>query len=106
MAYLALAILSEVVATTLLPLTQAFTRLAPSVGCIAGYIAAFYFLSLATAAGMNSATAYAIWCGVGIVLLALVQALIGNVPNVATVIGMLLIVTGVTVINLAGSVSH
>ncbi len=106
MGYLAIAIISEVIATTLLPITNGFTKLLPSVGCAAGYASAFYFLSLATAGGMNSSTAYAIWCGVGIVLIALVQAVLGNVPNANTVLGILLIIGGVTMINLSGGVTH
>lgn len=106
MGYLAIAIISEVIATTLLPLTVGFTRLIPSIGCALGYACAFYFLSLATAGGLSSSTAYAIWCGLGIVLIALVQALGGNIPNVNTIIGILLIVGGVVMINLGGGVAH
>lgn len=46
-----------------------------------GYVSAFYFLSLATSAGMPSSTAYAIWCGAGIILVAFVQAVMGNMPK-------------------------
>ncbi|CAM4136411.1 DMT family transporter [Vibrio agarivorans] len=106
MFYLAIAIISEVIATTLLPFTNGFTKFAPSVGCALGYAAAFYFLSLATASGMSSSTAYAIWCGVGIVLIALVQAMFGKVPNGQVIVGLLLIVSGVTMINLGGNISH
>ncbi|MDG3086491.1 SMR family transporter [Vibrio hannami] len=106
MGYLAIAIISEVIATTLLPLTQGFTKLMPSLGTAAGYAGAFYFLSLATAGGMSSSTAYAIWCGTGIVLIALVQAVLGNIPNANTMIGILLIVGGVTMINMGGGVAH
>ncbi|WP_375749113.1 DMT family transporter [Vibrio sp. HN007] len=102
MGYLAIAIVSEVLATTLLPLTNGFTKVMPSIGCAAGYAGAFYFLSLATAGGMSSATAYAIWCGAGIALIALVQVLLGNIPNAHTIIGVLLIIGGVTMINMGG----
>ncbi|MCW8330844.1 SMR family transporter [Photobacterium sp. SDRW27] len=103
---LALAIVSEVAATTLLPMTLGFSKILPSIGCAIGYVCAFYFLSLATAAGMSSATAYAIWCGAGIILVAFVQALMGNIPNMNTVLGMIMIVSGVVLINLGGNVSH
>ncbi len=106
MGYLAIAIISEVIATTLLPLTKGFTNPLASFGCAAGYASAFYFLSLATASGMSSSTAYAIWCGCGIVLIALVQALLGNSPNTHAVLGILFIIGGVTMINLGGNVSH
>jgi len=106
MIYLAIAIISEVIATTLLPVTNGFTKLLPSIGCAAGYGAAFYYLSLATASGMSSSTAYAIWCGVGIVLIALVQALLGKLPNAQTILGLVFIISGVMLINLGGNVSH
>jgi small multidrug resistance pump len=45
-AYLLIAIIAEVTATSSLKASQGFTRLLPSVVVIIGYGAAFYFLSL------------------------------------------------------------
>ncbi|ABV36127.1 small multidrug resistance protein [Shewanella sediminis HAW-EB3] len=97
--YLAIAIISEVIATTLLPITMGFTRILPSLACVIGYGSAFYFLSLATA-HIPTAVAYAIWCGAGIVLIALIGALQGNMPNLDTIFGMVLIIIGVSLINM------
>ncbi|WP_076408467.1 multidrug efflux SMR transporter [Shewanella sp. UCD-KL12] len=97
--YLSIAIVSEVIATTLLPATHGFTRILPTLGCAIGYASAFYFLSLATT-DIPTAVAYAIWCGAGIVLIALIGAIKGGIPNMDTIFGMILIVIGVALINM------
>ncbi|MPY21373.1 QacE family quaternary ammonium compound efflux SMR transporter [Shewanella psychropiezotolerans] len=97
--YLSIAIISEVIATTLLPVTLGFTRILPSLGCAIGYASAFYFLSLATA-NIPTAVVYAIWCGAGIVLIALIGAIRGDIPNMDTIFGMILIIIGVSLINM------
>ena len=65
--YLLLAIVSEVVATSALKSSESFSRLWPSVLTVVGYGVAFYLLSL-TLREMPVGIAYAIWSGVGIVL--------------------------------------
>ncbi len=101
--YLAVAIASEVVGTTALKSAEGFTRLGPSAIVVAGYGSAFYFLSLCLerfAVGI----AYAIWSGVGIVLIALLGLLVhGQKLDFPAVAGMGLIVAGVAVINLWSS---
>ena len=69
--FLAMAIFSEVVATSSLKSTEGFTNLIPSVIVLVGYSAAFYFLSL-TLNEIPVGIAYAIWSGVGIVGIAIV----------------------------------
>ena len=71
--YLAVAILSEVVATSALNASQGFTRFWPSAVTVAGYCLAFYFLSL-TLRTVPMGIAYAVWAGTGIVLIALAGA--------------------------------
>ena len=66
-----LAIICEVVATSALKQTEQFTRLVPSLISIAGYAAAFYLLSIVMRS-IPIGISYAIWSGVGIVLVALV----------------------------------
>ncbi|MBB5707123.1 small multidrug resistance pump [Sphingopyxis panaciterrulae] len=70
-AYLFIAILSEVVATSFMKESDGFTRLGPSLITLVGYGIAFYFLSL-TLRDVPTGVAYAIWSGVGIVLIAAV----------------------------------
>lgn len=63
--YLAIAILSEVIATSALKASLQFTRLVPSIFVIVGYASSFYFLSL-TLRSIPLGIAYAVWSGVGV----------------------------------------
>ncbi len=99
-AYLAVAIVAEVIATTALRAADGFTQLWPSLISIVGYVVAFYFLSL-TLRSMPVGVAYAIWSGVGIVLISLAGWLIyKQLLDLPALIGMGLIMAGVIVINL------
>ncbi|HWV18953.1 MAG TPA: multidrug efflux SMR transporter [Rhodocyclaceae bacterium] len=105
--YLGIAIVAEVIATSTLKTTENFTRLWPSLIVVAGYGVAFYCLTL-TLKSIPVGVAYAVWSGVGIVLVALVawfwhkQAL-----DLPAIIGMALIVAGVIVMNLfSNSIGH
>jgi len=98
--YLAIAILAEVAATTALKAADGFTRLAPSIIVVIGYGLAFYFLSL-TLRTMALGVVYAIWSGVGIVLISLAGWLIYRQHlDPAAVVGIALIVAGVLVLHL------
>lgn len=97
--FLAIAIVAEVVATTALRAADGFTKLVPSVVSIVGYAVAFYFLSL-TLRTMPVGIAYAIWSGVGIVLISLAGWLIyRQLLDAPAIIGMAMIMGGVVVIN-------
>lgn len=97
--YLFIAILAEVIATSALKSAEGFTKLGPSILVVVGYGAAFYLLSLVLR-HMTVGIAYAIWSGVGIVLVALVgMIMFRETPDVPAVIGMGLIIAGVTVIH-------
>ncbi|WP_367025859.1 SMR family transporter [Methylococcus sp. ANG] len=105
--FLSVAIVSEVIATSALKASEAFSRLWPSTIVIVGYAAAFYFLSL-TLKAIPVGVAYAIWSGVGIVLIALIAwILYGQALDLPAIIGMSLIVAGVVVLNLfSKAISH
>ena len=105
--YLLLAIVSEVVATSALKSSESFSRVWPSVLTVVGYGVAFYLLSL-TLREMPVGIAYAIWSGVGIVLVSLAAVvLFGQKLDLPALIGMGLIVAGVIVINVCSkSVVH
>ena len=97
--YLALAIAAEVAGTTALASSQGFTRPLPSTIVVVGYGTAFYFLSLCLR-HMSVGIAYAIWAGVGIVLIAILGLLVhGQRLDAPAMIGLALIVAGVVVIN-------
>jgi small multidrug resistance pump len=64
-----------------------------------GYVIAFYAMSLALKT-MPVGVAYAIWCGLGIVLVAVVGAVLyREIPDRAAMFGMFLIIAGIVVIN-------
>ncbi|PMS17875.1 QacE family quaternary ammonium compound efflux SMR transporter [Trinickia dabaoshanensis] len=97
--WLAVAIVAEVIGTSALRASEGFTRLAPALIVVAGYGLAFYCLSM-TLKSMPVGIVYAIWSGVGIVLITLVAiVLYRQVPDLAAVAGLSLIVAGVVVLN-------
>lgn len=101
---LAAAIGLELVATTLLKYSDGFTKLAPTAASCLLYIACYLCLAKAGEARINLGVAYALWCGVGIVVTALVSMYVfkeGLSP--AGVVGILLIVAGCIVLNLWGT---
>lgn len=105
--YLAVAIIAEVAATSALKASEEFTKLIPSLIVIVGYAVAFYFMTLVLRTIPVGIT-YAIWAGLGIVLVAIVGTVIyKEIPDIPAVIGMALIVSGVVIINIfSKTVSH
>lgn len=98
--YLAIAIITEVVATTALKASAEFTKLLPSLVVIIGYAISFYYMTLVLRT-LPVGITYAVWSGVGIVLVAVFAALVyRQIPNMAEMIGMGLIILGVIVIHL------
>ncbi|WP_439587587.1 DMT family transporter [Hydrogenophaga sp.] len=101
--YLAIAIVAETIATSALKLSENFSRLVPSLVTVLGYAIAFYFLSLVLRT-MSTGVAYAIWSGVGIVLISLIGWLwMGQTLSVPTMFGMGLIIAGVVIVNLSST---
>lgn len=97
--YLVIAISAEVVATSSLKATEQFSRLWPSIVVIAGYLISFYFLTL-TLRILPIGITYAVWSGLGIVLVSIVAIFLYNqVLDVPAVIGMALIIAGVFILN-------
>jgi small multidrug resistance pump len=98
--YLAIAIIAEVIATSALKASDEFTKLVPSIIVVVGYCVAFYFLTLVLRSIPIGAT-YAIWSGLGIVLITMVGIFAyKEIPDTPAIIGMALIIAGVVVINL------
>ena len=97
--FLGIAIIFEIIATSALKKSEEFTKLIPSMITIVGYCGAFYFLSFAVRT-IPIGIAYAIWSGVGIVLITIIGAVFfKQIPDLPAIIGLLLILIGVTVIN-------
>lgn len=105
--YLALAIVFEVVATSALKASESFTKLGPSVLVVAGYAAAFYAMSI-TLRTMPVGIVYAVWAGVGVVLITLVGWLVFKQDlDLPAIVGIALIASGVVVLNFfSKSVPH
>jgi small multidrug resistance pump len=98
--FLSVAIISEVVATSALKASNGFTQLWPSLLVIAGYAIAFFFLSL-TLRTMPVGIAYAIWSGIGIVLVTFIAWFVfGQSLDTPAIIGLTLIITGVVVLQI------
>lgn len=99
-AYLAVAIVAEVIGTAALAASDGFSRLWPSLLTVLAYAVAFYCLSL-TLRIIPVGIAYAIWSGAGIVLIGLVGWIfLRQQLDLPALIGMGLIIAGVLVVNL------
>jgi small multidrug resistance pump len=97
--YLAIAILAEVVATSALQASDGFSKPVPSLIVVLGFGVAFYCLALVLRT-IPMGVAYAIWSGLGIVLISLSGLLLfGQKLDAPALIGMALIVAGVVVMN-------
>ncbi len=105
--YLGIAIIAEVIATTALKASDGFSHLGPSIATVLGYTVAFFLLSL-TMRVIPIGIVYAIWSGVGIILISCVswicfkQSLDGP-----AIVGLGLIIAGVIVVNVfSKSLNH
>jgi small multidrug resistance pump len=102
--FLAGAILSEVVATTFLKLSEGFTKLVPSIVVVVGYVAAFGMLSQALTRGMTVGVAYGVWAAVGVALVAIVGAtFLGESMTWVQVGGIALVIAGVLALELGAA---
>lgn len=103
--FLVLAIIAEVIATSALKSSEGFSKLVPSAIVVVGYGIAFYFLSLVMKT-IPVGVAYAVWSGLGIVLIAAAAWILhGQKLDAWAFVGMGLIVSGVAVLNLLSKTS-
>jgi len=107
LAILFTAICLEVTGTAALQASQQFTRLWPTLLMACCYAGSLFLLSV-TLKAMPVGIAYAIWSGVGIVLIALIgYAVFGQSLDLPAVLGLALIVAGVVVVNVfSKSIMH
>ena len=105
--FLGIAIVSEVVGTSMLKSSEGFTKLWPSLIVMVGYGAAFFFLSLSLRT-IPIGVAYAIWSGIGIVTItAIAWVFLDQRLDTPAIFGILLIVAGVVTMNMfSNSVVH
>src|SRR5689334_2751184 len=103
---LAGAILSEVTATISLKLSDGFSKLAPSVVVVIGYLLSFYLLALALKRGMPVGVAYSVWAAAGVALIAAIGVLfLKESLTGVQYAGMAMVVLGVVAIQ-AGATVH
>ena len=101
--FLAVAIVAEVIGTSALKASQGFTRPGPSFAVVLGYGVAFYFLSLALQT-IPVGIAYAIWSGMGVVLIAMIgRWVFKQALDAAALGGIALILAGVVVLQLSAN---
>ncbi len=105
--YLALAIVAEVAGTSLLKATEEFTKLLPTTFLVIFYLISFWLMTLALRE-LPLGVVYAVWSGLGIVLVAIIGVFVYNeMPDLASILGMGLIISGVVVIHLfSKSIQH
>ncbi|MFS1563985.1 MAG: DMT family transporter [Candidatus Arsenophonus phytopathogenicus] len=105
LAYLLISIVAEVIATTSLKASDGFTRLLPSIIVVIGYSISFFGLSQVVKM-MPLGIAYAIWSGLGIVLVSVAALFLYQQKlDWPAILGILLIISGVLVINLVSKSS-
>ncbi len=105
--YLFGAIVGEVVGTSALKATDGFTRFWPSVVVVVAYGVAFFLLSLSVQR-FPIGVLYAVWSGLGVVLIAIAGVVLyGDRLDMPAIAGLVLIVSGVVVIQLfSDTVTH
>jgi small multidrug resistance pump len=102
--YLAIAIVSEVVATSFLKLTSGDRAVWWAYPIVAiGYLLSFWMLSVTLSAKVPLGIAYAIWAGAGVVLVAVVSWLVFKESlTLVQILGMGLVIGGVVLLELGG----
>jgi small multidrug resistance pump len=101
--YLLIAILTEVVGTTMMKVSQGLTRLIPSVTMFVMYAVSFVFMAFALKK-IEVSTAYAIWSGLGTALIAVIGIVAFRESfNIHKLLGIVLIIGGVVLLNLKGT---
>ena len=103
---LGMAIVFEIIATTLLKASEGFSKLIPAAGCVVFYILCFYSFSKALLK-IDLGVAYATWCAGGIVATTVIAAVVfGQKLNTVGVIAVVMIVVGCVILNLYGTSGH
>ncbi|MEO9573675.1 MAG: SMR family transporter [Tateyamaria sp.] len=105
--YLFIAVAAETIGTTALQASNQFTKFWPSVLVVIAYAVAFYFLGVVLKY-IPVGIAYAIWSGLGIVLISLIGLVVfGQGLDLAAILGLGMIIGGIVVIQLfSGSATH
>ena len=101
--YMLVSIVFEVSGTTCLKLSEGFTRVTPSMLTLVFYLVSFVCFAQATRK-IELSIAYSVWCGMGTALIAIIGFVyFRDAPTTLKIGSILLIITGVIGLNLAGS---
>ena len=96
--YLIVAIITEVIATSALKESEGFSKILPSLIVVIGYSLTFYFMSLVLKE-LSVGITYAIWSGMGILLISLIGYFKYNqVLDIPGILGMTFIVIGIIIL--------
>lgn len=102
---LALAVLAETIGTTALQASQQFSKPLPSILVVVAYAISFYLLSI-TLRTMPVGIVYALWSGLGIILIATIGWVVfGQRLDLPAILGLSMIIGGIAVIHLFSSTS-
>ena len=102
--FLAFAIVLEITGTSLVKDTAGFTRWIPSIICLVTICFSYYLMSHVVIFIPVGIT-YATWSGLGIAAITIIGILKYNqIPNIPTIIGLLLIISGVIIVNLMNDI--
>ena len=94
------AIILEVCGTMLLPASQNFTKIAPTIILMIAYAFSFYLLAIVSQK-LPLSIVYASWSGIGIFSIAILSYFFyKQTLNWQTIVGLFLIVLGVTIVNI------
>lgn len=97
------AIVLEIIATTLLKMSEGFTKLLPAAGCVVLYILCYFVFSKALLK-IDLGVAYATWCAGGIVATTIISAVVfGQKMNAVGTVSIVLIIVGCVLLNLFGT---
>lgn len=92
--FLGTAIITEIIATSLLKASEGFSRLFPAIGCVIFYVICFYMFSKALL-NIDLGVAYATWCAGGIVATTVISAVVfSEKVNTVGIIALIMIVCG------------
>ncbi|WP_458790649.1 SMR family transporter [Yoonia sp. MH D7] len=99
------AIITETIGTTALQASAQFSKLVPAIICVIAYAASFYLMALALKV-IPVGIAYAIWSGLGIVMIAIIgYGVFGQKLDLPAILGMCMILAGILVIHLFSATS-
>ncbi len=98
--YLLFAILAETIGTVALQASQQFSRIGPTAIMAISYILSFYLMAMALKT-MNLGVVYAIWSGLGTVLIAAIAYLVyGQKLDLPAIVGLSMILGGIIIIHM------